>query len=159
VPALRLSAVFLLPLRGPLCQREARNGVAMTPDTPAESAHGNSASTAISNAIRQLVAEYTGRGPSRARTSIRDNVVVVLLEDTLTKGERRLVTKGRDHRVIDIRREFQDAMREDAIASVEEITGRTVAAFMSANHIDPDLAAEVFILQPDGHPASSEDPR
>ena len=67
--------------------------------------------------------------------SIRDNIVVVLLEDTLTKGERQLVAKGRDVRVLDYRAEFQVAMREDAIAKIEELTGRKVAAFMSA---DPD---------------------
>ena len=121
-------------------------GAVMAPESHDERANGGSVASAISNSIRQLVADYTGRGPTRARTTIRDNLVVVLLEDTLTKGERRLVTKGRDHRVIDYRREFQDAMREDAIASVEQLTGRKVTAFMSANHIDPDLAAEVFVL-------------
>ena len=65
---------------------------------------------------------------AEARTSIRDNLVVVLLEDTLTKGERRLVSKGREHRVIEFRHEFQDAMRGDAIASVKEMTGRKVTA-------------------------------
>ncbi len=115
---------------------------------------GGSLASAISNSVRQLVAEYTGRGPTRARTSIRDNLVVVLLEDTLTKGERRLVAKGRDIRVLDYRAEFQAAMREDAIASIEELTGRKVTAFMSANHIDPDLAAELFVLEPDGEAAS-----
>jgi uncharacterized protein YbcI len=79
--------------------------------------------------------------------------VAVLLEDTLTKGERRLVDKGREHRVIDLRHDFQDAMREDAIASVEQLTGRKVTAFMSANHIDPDLEAEIFVLDPDTAPS------
>jgi uncharacterized protein YbcI len=115
---------------------------------------GGSLASAISNSVRQLVAEYTGRGPTRARTSIRDNLVVVLLEDTLTKGERRLVDKGRDIRVLDYRAEFQTAMREDAIARIEELTGRKVTAFMSANHIDPNLAAELFVLEPDGEAAS-----
>jgi uncharacterized protein YbcI len=128
----------------------------MAPEAQDERTHGGSVSSAISNAIRQLVADYTGRGPTRARTSIRDNVVLVLLEDTLTKGERRLVRKGRDHRVLDYRREFQDAMRDDAIASVEELTGRRVAAFMSANHIDPDLAAEVFVLEPEADAAGGD---
>jgi hypothetical protein len=36
----------------------------------------------------------------------------------------------------------------DCIAVVEDLTGRTVIAFMSANHIDPDLAAETFVLAP-----------
>ena len=47
-------------------------------------------------------------------------------------------------------------MREDAIASVEQLTGRKVTAFMSANHIEPDLAAELFVLEPDGEAASRD---
>ena len=41
-------------------------------------------------------------------------------------------------------------MREDLIAVVERQLDRKVLAFMSQNHIDPDLAVEVFVLQPDG---------
>ncbi len=39
-------------------------------------------------------------------------------------------------------------MRDDLVATVEEHTGRKVAAFMSDNHIDPDMAVEVFALAP-----------
>jgi hypothetical protein len=31
---------------------------------------------------------------------------------------------------------------------VEEISGRRVSAFMSANHLEPDLAVEIFVLEP-----------
>jgi uncharacterized protein YbcI len=47
-------------------------------------------------------------------------------------------------------------LREDAIASIEKLTGRKVIAFMSASHIDPDLAAELFVLERDGEAASRE---
>jgi uncharacterized protein YbcI len=107
---------------------------------------GQSLTAAISNAIVGVIREYTGRGPTKARASIRENVLVVMLEDTLTKGERALVRKGRADKVIDIRKEYQDAMREDCIAKVSALTGRTVIAMMSANHIDPDLAVELFVL-------------
>ena len=41
--------------------------------------------------------------------------------------------------------------------AVEEITGRRVIAFMSQIHFDPDMAAEIFVLEPDGdEPASGE---
>ena len=40
------------------------------------------------------------------------------------------------------------AMRDDLIASVEKHMGRKVIAFMSDNHIEPDVAAEVFVLAP-----------
>ena len=41
-------------------------------------------------------------------------------------------------------------MRHDLIAGIEDILGRKVTAFMSDNHIDPDVAVEVFLLAPAG---------
>ena len=111
---------------------------------------GSSMTVSISNAIVGLVREYAGRGPTKARTTIRDNVVVVLLEQSLTKGEQVLVEKGRGENVIALRHDFQEAMRNEANARVGEITGQKVLAMLSANHLDPDLAAEVFVL--DGPP-------
>jgi uncharacterized protein YbcI len=101
---------------------------------------------AISNSIVKLLRENTGRGPTKARTTIRDNVVVVMLEQTLTKGEQNLVRKGREDKVIEIRHEFQEAMREECVSEIGQLTGRKVVAFMSANHIEPDIAAEIFVL-------------
>ena len=69
-----------------------------------------------------------------------------LLQQTLTKGEQVLVDKGRGENVLGLRREYQEAMREEASAKVAEITGRNVLAMMSANHLDPDLAVELFVL-------------
>ena len=107
--------------------------------------HG-SLPTAISNAVVSLVREYTGRGPTRARTTIRDNVVLVMLEDTLTRGELALARNGRESKVMEIRREFQDVMRAESSARVAQLTGRDVVAMMSANHVAPDLGAELFVL-------------
>ncbi len=93
-----------------------------------------------------LTHEYTGRGPRRARTSINGTLVVCLLEDTLTKGEQTLVRAGYSDSVIDMRSRFQQAMRDAAVAEIEKLTGSRVMSFMSANHIEPDLAAEIFVL-------------
>ena len=103
---------------------------------------------AISNAVVKLTSEYTGRGPTKARTTIADDMVIVLMADTLLKAERMLVENGAADTVCDMRRRFQSAMRSDLIAVVEEHTGREVVAFMSDNHIDPDFASEVFVLKP-----------
>ena len=40
--------------------------------------------------------------------------------------------------------------------AVEEVTGRKVIAFMSQVHLDPDMAAEVFVLSPDGEETPSD---
>jgi hypothetical protein len=37
-------------------------------------------------------------------------------------------------------------MSGELVAVVEGLTERTVQAFMSANHIEPDAAAEIFLL-------------
>lgn len=108
---------------------------------------GNAMHVALSNAIVGLLREYTGRGPTKARTTIRDNVVVIMLEQTLTKGEQVLVAKGRGENVITLRHEYQEAMRDEGSAKVAEITGQKVIAMMSANHLDPDLAVEIFVLE------------
>jgi uncharacterized protein YbcI len=55
--------------------------------------------------------------------------------------------------VLATRKAYQGTMRRDLVAAVEEITGRTVSAFLSDNHVDPDLAVEVFVMQ-DGKPKS-----
>jgi uncharacterized protein YbcI len=109
---------------------------------------------AISNAIVQLLHEYTGRGPTRARTTIGDDLIVCVLADTLTKGERKLVEGGEQQIVLDQRTATQRLIRKEAIDAVEKLSGRTVEAFMSNNHIDPDVAVETFVLkrEPGGAP-------
>jgi len=106
-------------------------------------------SAALSNAVVGLVRDYTGRGPTKARISISRDLVSVVMADTLTKAERKLVERGKTDLVLQIRQEFQRTMRDDLVAAVEQITERKVIAFMSDNHIDPDMAAETFVLQPE----------
>lgn len=104
-------------------------------------------SQAISNAIVALMADYTGRGATQSRTYVHENLIVCVMHDSLTKGERSLVTNGERRFVLEMRRKFQQTMRPEMIAIIERLTGRKVAAFMSDNHVDPDVAAETFVLE------------
>ena len=116
---------------------------------------GNSLSAAISNAIVRITAEYTGRGPTKARTSIRDDVILVLMQETLTKAERSLLAAGQGPFVLETRTRFENTMRDAYVAAVEQLTQRKVLAFMSANHLEPDMGAELFVLE--SHPAGEAD--
>ena len=118
----------------------------MTTETERDRPSSGSLTAAISTAIVKLMRDYTGRGPMKARTTIRDNVVLVMLEQTLTKGEQVLVHKGRGENVLGLRHEFQEVMREESSEKIAQLTGREVIAMMSANHLDPDLAAEIYVL-------------
>ena len=104
---------------------------------------------AISNAIVRVFAEWIGRGPTRARTVMTDNVVTTILQDTLTKAERRLVEEGGLDAVMQMRRTHQGMMRGAVMDAVEEITGRKVVAFLSDHQAEPDYATEVFVLAED----------
>jgi uncharacterized protein YbcI len=105
---------------------------------------------AISNAVVGLLHDYTGRGPTRARTTIGPDTIVVTLRDSLTKAERTLAGRGQATEVLAMRRAFQDTMRIDLVAAIEELTGRTVEAFLSDNLHEPDVAVEIFLLNPGG---------
>ncbi len=116
--------------------------------TQTEASPSGSKAAAISNHVVRTMSEYTGRGPTKGRTHINDDVVTVVLRDTLTKGERSLVSDDLDELVLTMRKAFQGTMGHDLINGIEEILGRRVIAFMSGNHIDPDVAVEVFLLAP-----------
>jgi uncharacterized protein YbcI len=129
------------------------------PATPDGRPSAGSQQAAISREIVRLLHEYTGRGPTKARTHINNDLVTVVLEDTLTMGERSLVADGKTQHVLATRKAFQETMSVKMVAAVEEHSGRRVLAFLSANHVDPDIAVETFILVPvsnDGAEAPSE---
>ena len=104
---------------------------------------------AISTAVVHVFSEHTGRGPTRARTTLDADMVVVVLQDSLTKAEHALVRAGKDAEVLHLRRTFQETMRVDLVGVVERLTAGHVNAFMSANHIAPDTAVEIFLMDND----------
>src|SRR3954452_9838080 len=103
---------------------------------------------AISNTVVKALARTTGRGPTQAKTTLGDNGVFVVVRDSLTVGEQTLTNAGQGQVVLDLRRRWQRVMQADVSREIEELTGREVIGFMSDNHIDPDLAVEVFVLEP-----------
>ena len=123
---------------------EAGPMVSIETEAPAR----GSQAAAISNFVVRTMSEYTGRGPTKARTYINADAVTVVLQDTLTRGELSLVSDDLDGLVLTMRKAFQGTMGQVLIDGVEEILGRKVVAFMSDNHIDPDVAVEVFVLAP-----------
>jgi uncharacterized protein YbcI len=107
---------------------------------------GEIAST-ISNGAVKLLREYTGRGPTKARTYMDGDYIAIVMSDILTTGERSLVEDGRSELVLATRKAYQYTMRAELIELVEKATERKVVAFLSDNHLDPDIAVESFILE------------
>lgn len=116
-------------------------------DVAPEHPNHNSVAAEISNLVVRTMSSYTGRGPAKARTAIDGDLVTVVLRDTLSRGERRLVSDGSEELVLSMRKAYQMTMRDELIAGVERLMGRRVIAFLSDNHIDPDIAIETFVLE------------
>jgi uncharacterized protein YbcI len=110
--------------------------------------------TAISDGIAALHREHYGRGADRTRTLIHQDVVITRLEDCFTTVEKKMIAEGAFVQVRQTRTMFQDWMGPRFIEIVEEATGRVVRAFFSQVSRDPDIALEVFLLEPDGRTAS-----
>jgi uncharacterized protein YbcI len=97
----------------------------------------------------RLHSEYYGRGPTKAKSYLQDDVLCAVLSDIYTTVEKTLIDVGRGEHVRDTRHVFQLAMEKKFCQAVEEITGRRVRAFLSQTHIDPDVAVEIFLLEPE----------
>jgi uncharacterized protein YbcI len=121
-------------------------------------ARGGSLGAALTNLVVRTFGEYTGRGPTNARAYFSDELVTVVLRDLLTKGERSLVDSGHEGQVLGMRLAFQHTMRDELVEGFEALTGRKVAAFLSANHVDPDIAVETFVLEPLGDGDAAQPP-
>jgi len=103
----------------------------------------------ISNAVVRLVREHFGKGPTQAKTLLHDDVVVTVLRGGFTHAEKTLYKAGRADIVDEGRRAMQGVFEREMRAAVERLTGRRVAAFLSANHHEPDASVEVFLLEPE----------
>ncbi len=113
--------------------------------------------SAISDEMVRLYKEQFGRGPTRARTNwAGGDVLIAVLEDTLTPAERSLVRMGEHQRLRDTRMFFQYASVREFCEPVERLTGRRVRAFLSGIDTEADgLSTEVFVLHPQGYDGPS----
>ena len=103
----------------------------------------------ISSAMMRVYAEQFGREPARAHSHyVGADAITCFLRGTLTRAERRLTTLDEHQRLRDMRMLFQYSAEEEFRTAVEEITGRTVIAFISGIDTKSDIASEIFLFEP-----------
>lgn len=116
-------------------------------EAEATSLSGGELNAALTREVVRIHTAVLGRGPNKSFSFHNGNVVVTVLQDVLTKAERSLSGSGHGEAVLAMRSLFQRTMAEEMKRSVERLTERRVVALMSDNHLDPDMAVEVFILE------------
>lgn len=119
-----------------------------------EAPAGGELNAALARQIVQVHRRYIGRGPSRARAFYRDNVVVLILSDVMTRAEHTLAASGRRDAVLAGRANLLAAMRRTLEETVERLTGCRVDGVLSDMSPETDIASLVFVLDrpvPGGH--------
>jgi uncharacterized protein YbcI len=101
----------------------------------------------VTNAIVSLHRQHYGKGPTRSKSFLLDDVLFCVMRDVLTTVERTLVEAGEHTKVRDTRFAFQDAMRERFVEAVEGIVGRRVLGVTSQVLVTQDIAVEMFLLE------------
>ena len=107
---------------------------------------GGELNAAVTREVIRIQSESHGRGPKKAFSFYNGNVLITILEEVLTPAERKLAGSGQSEEVLKMRRLYQSTMAPEMKKRIEALTGRRVTAFMGDNHIEPDMAVEIFIL-------------
>jgi len=103
---------------------------------------------ALSNVIVRAYRDALGRGPTRARTHhATHDLLVCVLQDTLTPAERQLLAAGRHEDVRTTRALLIGTIEPQLRASVEELCGRRVLSVVSGFNPWDDIASEAFLLE------------
>jgi uncharacterized protein YbcI len=102
----------------------------------------------VTKGMVSLHRRFYGKGPTKAKTYAVNDTVICLLEGGFTTVERTLIDEHDVDAVLRVRRSFQKAMEKHFTEVIESALGRKVIAYMSEIHADPDLAVELFVLEP-----------
>lgn len=104
---------------------------------------------AVTEAMVALHQRYYHRTPVTAKTQmLGDDLLACVLGGVYTEVEKAMIELQRSAVVQETRSAFQTAMQSRFIDQVELLSGRAVLAFISNQHIGPDIEIELFMLAP-----------
>ncbi len=88
------------------------------------------------------------QGPTEAKTYAINDTILCILKGGFTTVEKTLVADGKVDEVERIRRSFQKTMKGRFVEVIESMLERKVIGYMSQINADPDVAIELFMLEP-----------
>jgi uncharacterized protein YbcI len=118
------------------------------PDDRREPPSASEVSEEISREILRIHEESYGKGAGQAHAFVGEDFVTVVLDDLeLLPNEKFLVEHGDQETVLQVRSQYQRAIRASFSAAIERATGRSVIGFASTTSMgEPPFAAEIFRL-------------
>jgi uncharacterized protein YbcI len=110
---------------------------------------GDALLLAVSDAMVALHERYHHRAPVTVKTLLLGgDLLACVLGGVYTDVEKTMIELQRTTIVQETRSAFQIAMQHKFIAVVELLSGRDVLAFISNQHVGPDIEIELFVLKP-----------
>lgn len=110
---------------------------------------GDELLAAVTDVMVALHERYHHRVPVTAKTQLLgDEVLICVLGGVYSDVEKTMIELQRTMVVQEVRSAFQVAMQHKFVAAVEDLSGREVLAFISNQHVGPDIEIELFVLRP-----------
>lgn len=119
------------------------------PQPPLEEESGNSLRAAVSREMVKALKTYYGKGPTRAKTYLFDDLLFVVMRGGITRGEETMLEAGHSDSVRAFRQRFQNVMGDRLVGTIEQLTERKVLTYQSQVLFDPFVVIEIFVFDKD----------
>lgn len=135
---------------------QSRVDVSVIDPSPSDGDIHTSKLAEFSRSMVKLYKEQFGRGPVQARSLwAGSDVLVCVLEDSLTPAEKNMREMGEHQRLRDMRMLFQYATVKKFVEPAERIFERPVRSFISGIDTEEDVSLETFVFYPRGREGPS----
>lgn len=116
------------------------------PEPPLEEESGTSLRAAISREMVKALKTFYGKGPTKAKSYLFDDLLFVVMRGGETPGEKTLLEAEHSDTVRTFRQRFQNVMGERLVGTIEQLTERKVLTYQSQVLFDPFVVIEIFVF-------------
>jgi uncharacterized protein YbcI len=106
----------------------------------------------ISSEMVRAQKEFFGKGPTKAKTYILDDLLIIVMRGGMTTAEKTMLKFGQSDQVRQFRQLFENEMTERLTDMIERLTQRKVLTYQSQVLFDPDVVVEMFVFDSAGDP-------
>jgi uncharacterized protein YbcI len=117
------------------------------PHPPLEGQSGAALLAAISREMVKALKGFYGRGPTKAKSYLIDDLLFVVMRGGMTEAEQTLLDAGEADAVRAFRQHFENVMGDRLIGTVEQLTERKVVTYQSQVLFDPHTIIEIFLFE------------
>jgi len=122
------------------------SNVPQEPQPALEGQSGASLLSAISREMVKAMKTYYGRGPTKAKSYLMDDLLFIVMRGGMTEAEQTLLEAGEADAVRAFRQTFENIMTERLIGTIEQLTERRVVTYQSQVLFDPNTIVQVFVF-------------